>query len=341
MLKRQVGPRPNHRNGSSIDSVVPIAWIASVAALLMALGCPATSFSAGPEPEKFGVLVMAHGGSPEWNQAVLKAVAPLREQYRVEVAFGMADAATIQDGVRTLEADGVRRIGVVRLFVSGESWYERTEQILGLRPGTPVDFAAAHTQPAARHANHGHAHHHNPVFFRIETASQFALSKQGLADAAEMGKVLADRARNLSREPENEEVLVLAHGPGDDEENERWLTRLDARADEVRRALPFHAVQVDTLREDWPKKRAVAERRIRAFVSRASRNGRRAIVIPFRVHGFGPYAEVLDGLEYSSNGLGLLPDGRVSQWIARQAAGLRAGPFRTPLEPTNPQRRPF
>ena len=56
----------------------------------------------------------------------------------MEIAFGMADAVSLQDGVRKLEAKGIERIGVVRLFVSGESWYERTEQILGLKPGAPA-----------------------------------------------------------------------------------------------------------------------------------------------------------------------------------------------------------
>jgi sirohydrochlorin cobaltochelatase len=80
---------------------------------------------------------MAHGGSPEWNQTVLQAVEPLRGRYPVEVAFGMADACSLQESVRALEEKGVRKVGVVRLFVSGESWYERTEQILGLRDGAP------------------------------------------------------------------------------------------------------------------------------------------------------------------------------------------------------------
>lgn len=306
-------------------------------AIVVATGCASPARSDPPQPDRFGVLVMAHGGSPDWNQAVLDAVAPLRNQYGIEVAFGMADSATIQDGVRALEAQGIRSIGVVRLFVSGESWHERTEQILGLRPGAPAGSAAAAARHEAHHAAHGdsdhhdhHHDHHHGAFFRVDTKARFALSKHGLAEAPEMGMVVADRARKLSRVPQDEEVLVLGHGPADDEENERWLAKLDARADEIRQALPFHAVRVETLREDWPEKRKGAEQRIRALVTAASHGKRRAIVIPFRVHGFGPYAEVLDGLEYVADGRGLLPDARVTNWIARQAAVLRAGPFRTP-----------
>lgn len=81
------------------------------------------------------------------------------------------------------------------------------------------------------------------------------------------------------------------------------------------------------MREDWPQKRELAEQRIRAFVERARLEGGTAIVVPFRVHGFGPYASVLDGLNYVSDGQGLIPHDNVTQWIAEQIEELRRGPF--------------
>jgi hypothetical protein len=234
----------------------------------------------------------------------------------------MADAASMQESVKELEARGARHIGVVRLFISGESFKERTEQILGMIPGAPVKPAAANTDA---HAGHGEGHGgHSMEFWRLDTRASFALSGQGLVEAPEMGEVLATRAKALSKNPAQEDVLILAHGPGDDAENERWLKHLDARADVVRRAQPFHAVQVETLREDWPDKRVEAEKRIRAFVERSAKEGRRAVVIPFRVQGFGPYAKVLDGLQYTSDGQGLIPHPSVTEWIEHQAETLRS-----------------
>ena len=160
-------------------------------------------------------------------------------------------------------------------------------------------------------------------FWRIATQSSFELSDQGLVEAPEMGDVLAGRAQSLSKDPQREDVLILAHGPGDDAENERWLKELDARAAVVRKALPFRAVRVETLREDWPEKRAPAEQRIRTFVEQSAKTGGRALVIPFRVQGFGPYAKVLEGLEYVSDGQGLIPHPSVTQWIAHQIETLR------------------
>jgi sirohydrochlorin cobaltochelatase len=272
--------------------------------------------------ESFGVLVMAHGGGQQWNKDVLAAVEPLQDEYNVEVAFGMADAASMQESVRQLEARGARHIGVVRLFISGESFKERTEQILGVIPGAPAKSTVADA-----HAGHGEGHGghggHSMEFWKLDTRASFALSEQGLVEAPEMGEVLATRAKTLSKNPAQEDVLILAHGPGDDAENERWLKHLDARAEVVRKSQSFHAVRVETLREDWPEKRVEAEKRIRAFVEQSAREGRRAVVIPFRVQGFGPYAKVLEGLEYVSDGQGLIPHPSVTDWIEHQIETLR------------------
>lgn len=273
--------------------------------------------------DTYGVLVMAHGGGTEWNREITRVLDPVGREFPVEVAFGMADATSLQDGIRRLEAKGVNRIGVVRLFVSGDSWYERTEQILGIKPGAPA-------KPADQHDGHDAHAGHSMAFWRVDTDAAFALSKQGLAEAPEMGAVLAERARGLSSDPAREDVLILAHGPDDDAENRRWLEQIDARAEAVRRVLPFRRVQVETLREDWPEKRKAAEQRIRSFVERAGSEGGTAIVIPFRAQGFGPYAQLLQGLDYRADRLGLAPHSQVEQWVKRQAEELKAGPFRHP-----------
>lgn len=308
-------------------SIVRSSWLFS---LLLAAGCasdraPSTTTGHGQSGD-FGVLLMAHGGTTDWNSGVLSAVAPLRDQHTIEVAFGMADAVSIQEAVQRLEARGIRNIGVVRLFVSGESWYDRTEQILGIAEGAP-----ARPEPAEHAHGAGHGGH-SMEFWQLQTDAAYTLSTQGLGEAPGMGAVLADRARTLSRDPSREDVLILAHGPGDDAENERWIANIRARATAVSEALPFRRVHVETLREDWPEKREQAELRIRAFVERAGDNGGTAIVIPFRVQGFGPYAQVLDGLEYVSDQRGLVPHDNVTQWIAGQIGELRDGPFQPVLD---------
>jgi sirohydrochlorin ferrochelatase len=315
----------------------------------------AVSTTLAQAAENFGVLLMAHGGSAEWDASVLATAAPLREHYPVEVAFGMADAASLQDAAAKLEAQGVDTIAVIKLFISGESWHERTRQILGLSEGAPprpdsaahehapaietpdpampleqggtagtAQAAHEHGDPASTEpdAAPGEAGGHDMAFWQLASKARFRLSVEGLAEAAETGEILLDRALALSTQAAQEDILLLAHGPENDAENARWLQHMQARAEPLGTA-GFHTVKAVTLREDWPEKRAAAETEIRAFVAAANAAGRTVIVLPFRVHGFGPYAEILDGLEYVSDQTGLIPHPAISRWIQRQVGLLR------------------
>ncbi|PHQ70035.1 MAG: hypothetical protein COB97_05940 [Paracoccus sp.] len=98
-----------------------------------------------------------------------------------------------------------------------------------------------------------------------------------------------------------------------------WNQSVEALA-AVRRALPFYEVKALTMRDDWPKKRDLARREIRAFVNKARDEGRRVLVVPYRLSGFGPQASMLKGLEIVTDGKGLLPDPAVGNWMLDQAA---------------------
>ena len=77
-----------------------------------------------------------------------------------------------------------------------------------------------------------------------------------------------------------------------------------------------------TLREDWEEKRIAAEEQIRSYLSSARRQGKDVLVIPYRVMGFGPYHQVLSGLDYRAEEQGLLPHDNVGLWLLNQASEL-------------------
>lgn len=298
--------------------------IRSIPACAMALAlssCTSTAVLDSANPDEgftFGVMVMAHGASDDWNAHVLEAVEPLQGSLPVEVAFGMADAGSMEAAVRRLEARGVSHVGVVRVFISGESWYDRTLQILGVQDGAPL--RGEHDHPAAATAN-------MPMpmgFWRVDTDLAFHVSRDGLADAVEMNEVVTARIRALSSDPANEVAAVIAHGPGDDAENERWIEKITERTRDAREALGLRDIRVFTLREDWPDRRNAAEQDIRDYVQQANSQGLTPIVIPYRVQGFGPYDRVLSELHYRADRSGLLPHRNVGLWIARQADLLEA-----------------
>ena len=307
---------------------------------MVACASPAPAPPAAPAPERAGILVMAHGGSPEWNAAVAEAVAPLRERVPLAVAFGMADPTTLQAAVDSLEDRGVERVAEVRLFLSGESFLHQTEYLLGLRSDPParpllMRHGSGSERPHAGHggagADHGDrvdsaddedggAAHGVPGLTPVRTSVRFALQRPGLSDADVAARIPAARAAALAVDPSRESVVLLAHGMGDPAENDRLLANMD-RAVEAVRAGGFRNVRAFALREDWPEARARAEAAIRAHVDARAAAGDRVLVVPFRLFGFGPYADVLDGLAHEA-GTGLLPHPLVTRWIEETAADL-------------------
>ena len=272
---------------------------------LLPLAMAQGSFAAAAQQDtaaQVGVLVMAHGGDNAWNAIVLNAVEPLREQLPVAVALGMAERSSMQTAVAELEAVGVQRAVVVRLFISGASFRAQTEYLLDLNDEIPRFFM-------------GHEGPEPPA--RVARRAEVTISEAGLVDSPLVGQILSDRVAALSSEPESETVLILAHGMGSESDNDALLHAMDARAETVRAAAPYQRVVVETLREDWQDPRAAAETRIRTLLQDSAHDGDRVIVVPLRVAGFGDYAEVLQGLEYQADGRGLLPHPLMSEWIRR------------------------
>ncbi len=293
--------------------------------LCLSLGLLANLAAAGATES--GVLVMAHGGAEEWNTAIREAVAPLHEYCPTVIAFGMAAPEALQEAVRKLESGGVTRIVVARLFVSGESFRAQTEYFLGLRPEPPEYFllhhghammGSGHGAERPRAENMLYPSKSHPID-PIQAASSFALTNKGLYDSPLIGRIVAERVRGLSQRPESESVLVLAHGVGDDRLNSQWVERIKQISGEIRRIGAFRDIRVETLREDWRDKRKIAEQRVRDFVIQGSTSGE-VLVVPFRVHGFGPYKSVLADLDYRADGRGLLPHPYVTEWLIQEAS---------------------
>ncbi len=236
---------------------------------------------------------MAHGGTPDWNRSVARAAAQVYGDGPVVTAFGMAERGALASALDSLSALGVRRVAVVRLFLSGSSFLSRTERLLGMPAADSVPSAGP------------------PIPHRVAVATHV----EGLMDSPWMSAILADRVASVSADPSRESVLVLAHGMGDDAEDARVVAAMRAAAWRIE-SEGFARVQVATLREDWPEKRRGAEARIRTIVARESARGRRVLVVPFRLDGFGPYATVLEGLPYT-DARALLPDPAIPQWIAQ------------------------
>lgn len=253
-----------------------------------------------------GILVMAHGGDEAWNRTVDEAVAGLPETVPIELAYGMANPLTLGSALDRLAERGVDRVAVVRAFLSGNSFLDQTRWYLGLADQPPAQFVLmgpAAGDPEARAA--------------LEHDLEVATHTAGILDSPLAGEIMIDRALEVSVDPSRESVLLLAHGMGDEGENDLVLAAMDRIARRVEGG-GFAQVQSATLREDWEDVRVLAEARIRSYVESRASEGDRVLVLPVRLTGFGPYAEVLEGLDYTE-GRGLLPHPGMGDWILETA----------------------
>jgi hypothetical protein len=252
---------------------------------------------------------MAHGGTPEWNASIQAAVAPLAERVPTAVAFGMADPATLAAGLDSLRSEGVARVAVVRMYVSGRSFREQTDYFLGLSTEAPGRFVLM------GHGGHAPTDDPRPIEHGLEVATH----DDGLMQSPEAARIVRERFATMSVDPASESVLLLAHGMGADGENAEVVSAMEAIMAGIPE--PWAASRVATLREDWAEPRAEAEDEIRSFVAREAEVGRRVLVVPMRLSGFGPYADVLAGLDYRA-GEGLLPHGQIGGWVEATATRI-------------------
>jgi len=292
--------RPPFRPSRRMNRVVlPVLLLVAACAPLTS---PPPQPSPTPEPAKVGVLVMAHGGGPEWDDAVEAAVASSGHDSPTAVAFGMADRSSLQVSLDSLARAGVTRVALVRLFLSGEAFAAQTRYYVGFSDEPPQPFilmGPASSDPRAR----------EPLSHSLDVATH----DDGLLGSVEVERIVQDRATALSSEPSRESVLVLAHGMGDDASD----ARLQKTMERLKGPLLEHGfanVMTATLREDWPDERRAATAAIRDYVAMERASGRRVLVVPLRLFGFGPYADVLEGLTYLP-GESLLPHPAVGQWI--------------------------
>lgn len=270
---------------------------------------PVAPETSGPQTEdNLGVLVMAHGGGEEWNEHVNASVSELRERIPLAVAFGMANPHTLQAALDELEARGAGTVAVVRLFLSGASFLHQTEFLFGLRPDPPARAMMGHRMVAGSELP------------PLRTDSRILLDMAGLAGSDQVNGIVLGRADDSSPDPATTGVLLIAHGMGAENENRHLLDAMEHSAEGLRSS-GYGEVRVATLREDWAEARARAEREIRATVSRMNEQWDQVVVIPYRVYGFGPYAEVLEGLDYVGTD-GLLPHRLVGDWVAVRGSAV-------------------
>jgi sirohydrochlorin ferrochelatase len=287
-----------------------------------------------------GVLILAHGGSEEWNQNIIEAAEPLSEDYRVEVAFGMANYVSMSKGITKLEKQGVSEIAVIPLFVSSYSLIIRqTEYLLGKRDTLNRLMPVMHhvqefkemmgIQKEPKHSGHSSGGHQ---FYMPEHLPQIPVKAaititSALDDHPVVAKILHQRIQALSESPAKETILLVAHGPTNESDNKKWVLTMESLARKIRdlqkeTGTAYKQIFSLTVRDDAND--AIynqAKAQLRTLVRQAGRNGR-VIVIPLFLSSGGreqAVAERLKGLDFAWSGRTLLPDPLITDFLWQSA----------------------
>jgi sirohydrochlorin ferrochelatase len=286
-------------------------------AMVLALS-PATRAAEGGE----GILLLAHGSHAHhghghhapasvWNANVEDLARSLDTRRPTEVAFGMADSQAIQAAVDRLESRGVKEIAVIPLFISSHSpIIGNSRYILGLQPELAKTTRLRHLD-------------------RVSSAAEFRFA--GAIDAHPLvSEILLERARAVTDDPAATRVVLIAHGPNDEDENRLWLRDMEAHGRFLRERGGFPAVDVLTHRNDAPAPvKAEARAAFRQRVADAGRTGT-VVVVPVLLSAGGIEAQLqadLEGLAYRF-AQPLMPHPNIERWVEAQVAALRENAVR-------------
>ncbi len=286
--------------------------------IALVLSIALINFSFLEKTKKIGVLILAHGGKHNtWDETVKNATETLKQDYIVEVAFGMANPAKMQAGIDKLESQGVTKIVVVPLFISSHSPIIRqNEYLLGLRE------TLADPPMLMSHHKSGEESSKKMTLKPLHFKSEIILTKP-LDDHSLVAEIIFDRISELSVNPKNETILIVAHGPNKEQDNKNWIKIIDSLVSQIRiiqskKGEKFKQLFGLTVRDD--ANHAIyeqAKEQFRTLVSQSGKDGD-VIVIPLLLSQGGVearYVKRLEGLNYKWSGKTLLPHPNITKFI--------------------------
>lgn len=278
-----------------------------------------------------GVLLMAHGGSKDWNDQVRSVAAEIDKEMPTEIALGMADRSALQDAIDKLTARGVRQIVAVPLFVSSHSSViEVTKYLLNLRSDPPKEIADF-TMDHAAHDMNGHgaadASPKNPLPRPVKCAVPLRMAP-ALDRHPILAEILSDRAAAIAKNPAQDVLILVAHGPNDDQENVQWLEDMAALAKLIAAHTSYVRIEYLTLRDDADASvRDQSTAQLRKAAQAANQAGYHVLIVPLLLSYGGienGLRQRLDGIEHTLSPRALLPDARIAHWVLESANESRA-----------------
>ena len=176
-----------------------------------------------------GVIVLAHGVGENSDRLFVEKLEPMAERWPTAVSFGMAMmmSSHLQSTVDDLTARGAETIVLVPTAVSEHNTLTRQwEYAFNMR-----DDASYLEVP------------------RVQTDAKVLMAPH-MDDHPLITEVLLDYTNEVSKNPKNEVVIIVAHGPEDIEDNIPDLEVLQVHADRIKAETDFVDVKAINLQDD-------------------------------------------------------------------------------------------
>lgn len=246
-----------------------------------------------------GVLILSHGVGENSDRMLRDALRPIGEKQPTAIGFGMAmmTSAHLQAAVDDLTARGATTIVLVP-------------------NGTTTDFNSLTRQ-------------WKYIFELGEQATYLAVpvikSDVRFVMAPPFGAhllitdILYDHIKEVSKDPANEVVIIVGHGPEDIEDNVSDLEIMSVHADRIAAKKEFADVRMINLQDDAiPPVRKSNVKRLQRWIRKANDRGQAVIVVAVATASHGVQTHIrndLRGLNYTFADKGMAEHPKYLEWL--------------------------
>ena len=246
----------------------------------------------------YGVLLLVHGFREHGDRVFRERLQPLANSKPTSLALGMSMMTSdhIQLGLNNLVEAGAHDIIVIPVVSTRHNTMLRQWEYIFSRQAT-AEYA---TVPQV--ATHARVHFLQP-----------------LEDHPLVGETLVEYAAEISSNPAREEVIIVAHGPVFEPDNQKQLAMLQRLADYVAERSKYVGVGAVTLQDDATLEiRKANVEALRKRVIDAGARGNEVLIITNLLGTRIVQSQLrkdLRGLQYRFNSKGLIQHDNFIRWI--------------------------
>ncbi len=246
-----------------------------------------------------GILVLSHGVGENSDRMLIQALKPISSDMPTAVGFGMAmmKSSQLQSAVDDLTKRGAKKIIVVPNGTTTpyNSLSRQWKFIFDL--GEEATYLEVP---------------------KVRSGATFHMTED-FSDSPLITDILYDHVKEVSKNPVNEFVMIIGHGPEDNEDNVFDLDILNAHVERIKAKNEFADVKIWNLQDDAlvPIRKSNVKR-IRRWIKKAKDSGQDVIVVAIAAASHGVQTHIrqdLRGRGYTFADKGMAEHPKYIQWM--------------------------